>query len=81
MRTTLNLDEDVLTYARSLAARLGMPFRLVINEALQAGLKSTEPPIIAKPYRTHPHKMGLRAGCNLDNIHDLLAKVEGDDRR
>ena len=38
MRTTINLDEDVLQKSRELAARLNRPFRVVVNEALRPGI-------------------------------------------
>jgi hypothetical protein len=81
MRTTLTIDDDVLDRARLAAQRLNTPFRRVINEALRAGLKSVEAPARARPYRTRPHRMGLREGMNLDNIQELIARVEGEDHR
>ncbi len=81
MRTTLTIDDDVLERARSAARKLREPFRKVINEALRAGLKSVEEPARARPYRTRPRKMGLKEGLNLDNIQELIARVEGEDHR
>ena len=81
MRTTLSIDDDILDRARSVADRLRTPFRRVVNEALRAGLPSVEKPGQAHPFRTRPGKMGLKAGRNLDNIQELLAQVEGEDRR
>ncbi len=78
MRTTINIDNDVLDRARSLASKLGTPFKMVINEALRAGLDKVEKPAEQRPYRTTPHAMGLREGYNLDNIQELLAEAEGD---
>jgi hypothetical protein len=78
MRTTLTIEEDVLDRARSVASRLHAPFRRVINEALRAGLDAVEAPARQRAYSTQPHKMGLRTGRNLDNIHELLAQVEGE---
>lgn len=79
MRTTLNLDEDVLSRARALAEGRHEPFRYIINEALRAGLDRVEEPGPQKPYTTRPHKMKLRAGKNLDNIQELLAQVDGEE--
>jgi antitoxin component of RelBE/YafQ-DinJ toxin-antitoxin module len=81
MRTTLNLDDDVLENARKVADKSGRPFREIINEALRAGLRTVSIPPDAKPYITKPHKMGLRAGRNLDNIQELLAQIEGEEFR
>ncbi len=81
MRTTLTIDDDVLERARSAARKLRTPFRQVVNEALRAGLKTVEEPPPARPYRTRPHKMGLKEGMDLDNIQELIARVEGEDHR
>ncbi len=81
MRTTLTIDDDVLDRARSLAGRLRSPFRCVVNEALRAGLKVVEEPARSRAYQTQPHKLGLKAGRNLDNIQELIAQVEGEAHR
>lgn len=81
MRTTLTIDDDVLDTARTIAERMHTPFRRVLNEALRVGLRTVEEPAKKRPYRTHPRKLGLRAGRNLDNIRELLAQVEGEDHR
>jgi hypothetical protein len=81
MRTTLSIDDDVLEKAKLAAAKRRLPFRTVINEALRAGLKTMATPPDATPYQTKPHKLGLKAGKNLDNIQELLAQIEGEDSR
>jgi len=81
MRTTLTIDDDVLERARAVAAKLHTPFKIVVNEALRAGLEQVEKPANQRPYTTRPHAMGLYEGRNLDNIQELLAHVEGDSFR
>ncbi len=81
MRTTLTIDDDVLERARAAARRLRAPFKRVVNEALRAGLPAVEEPAGVRPYRTRPHRMGLKEGSNLDNIRELIARVEGEDHR
>ena len=81
MRTTLTLDDDVLDKAKTVATRLRKPFRQVVNEALRTGLKAVEEPLRSRPYRTRPHKMGLKPGRNLNNIQALLSQIEGEDHR
>ncbi len=81
MRTTLTIDDDVIDKARSIANKLHIPFRKVVNEALRAGLETVASPAESMPYRTQPHSMGLKPGRNLDNIQELLVQVEGEDYR
>lgn len=81
MRTTINIDSDVLDKAKEVAAKHQTPFRQVVNEALRVGLKAFEEPLLKRPYSTQPHNMGLKAGRNLDNIQELLAQIEGEDHR
>jgi hypothetical protein len=81
MRTTLALDDDVISRARAVAESLHAPFRRVINEALRAGLDAVAEPGPERPYSTRPHKMGLKNGQTLDNIQELLAQTEGEDFR
>ncbi len=81
MRKTLSIDDDVIEWARAVAARLQTPFETIVNEALRAGLDQLETPAKQRRYITKPHKMGLRQGRNLDNIQNLLAQVEGEASR
>ncbi len=81
MRTTLTIEDDVLDRARALAEKRQSPFRLVVNEALRAGLKVVEQPANARPYHTHPRKLGLKTGRNLDNIQELIVQLEGEAHR
>ena len=79
MRTTLTLDSDVAAKAKRGAARLGKPFKEVINAALRIGLDEVLKPPAARPYRTRPRPLGLRRGLSYDNIAELLARAEGED--
>ncbi len=81
MRTTINIEDDVLERARALAEELHSPFRRIVNEALRAGLQEVEKPGRARPYHTHPRKLGLKPGRNLDNVQSLIAQIEGEGHR
>jgi hypothetical protein len=81
MRTTLQIEDDVLEKARELAAEKGVPFKTVVNEALRSGLELAEKPAEKKAYRTEARDMGLRRGLSLDNVQDLLMQVEGEEFR
>jgi hypothetical protein len=54
------------------------PFKQIINEALRCGLDEVEKPVVQKAYTTHPHMMGLKEGFDLDNIGELLSRIEGE---
>ena len=79
MRTTLTLDPDVAAKARKGAARLGRPFKEVVNAALRIGLDQVLKPPSARPYITKPSPLGLRRGFSYDDIGELLARAEGED--
>jgi hypothetical protein len=81
MRTTLVIDDDVLDKARALASKRRVPLRTVIKETLRAGLSLLEAPGQTNKYRTNPRPMGLRPKWNLDNTQELLAQIEGENRR
>lgn len=81
MRTTISIDDDVMEKARAIAAKLHKPFRVIVNEALRAGLDQVARPAKQRAYKTEPHAMGLRPGLNLDNIQELLAQIEGENFR
>lgn len=81
MRTTLNLDEDILDRARTLAEKSGKAFRSIVNEALRLGLGQVQKKVLTHSYLTKPHKMGLRPEYSLDNIQELLSSIEGEGSR
>lgn len=81
MRITLVINDDILNKAKSIATKFRVPFRHLINEAIKTGLQSIENTPQTRDYRTDPHQMGLIAGRNLDNIHELLSQVEGENHR
>ena len=68
MRTTLNIDAEVLDRARDAARRLDKPFRTVVNDALRKGLEQIEQPDKKRKYTTKPHSLGLREEYDLNNI-------------
>ena len=80
MRTTLTLDDDVA--ARLKAAAKDRPFKTVVNEALRAGLAALEKRAPARrPYRTRGFNLGPSLVGSLDNVEEVLARVEGEHHR
>ena len=75
----MTLDSDVAIKARKGAAKLGRPFKEVVNMALRAGLDSVLYPPASKPFRTKPRPLGLGEGLSYDNVSELLVLAEGED--
>lgn len=78
MRTTLTLDDDVAVKLR--AAAKERPFKVVVNEALRAGLAALEKrrTPARKPYRTRGFNLGPSLVGSLDNVEEVLARAEGE---
>jgi len=82
VRTTLTLEDDVAARLRAEARRTGRPFKTLVNEALRAGLLQKR---LSRPKQQFtvesPNFGGLHPGVSLDNIGELLERIEGPDYR
>lgn len=77
MRTTLTLDEDVAAKLQSEVRRSGRSFRDVVNDTLRRGLASRRA-AGREPFRVVARDLGeLQPGLSLDNIGELLERIEG----
>ncbi len=78
MRTTLTLDDDVAAKLRAEARASGRSFRDVVNDAIRQGLASRRVAESAEAFRVTARDLGnLRPGLSLDNIGELLERIEG----
>lgn len=78
MRTTLTLDDDVAAKLKSETRRTGKAFRDVVNDTLRRGLASRHPPRSHQPFKIEARDLGeLKPGLSLDNVADLVERVEG----
>ncbi len=78
MRTTIDLDPDVDARLRVLARERGVPLRVVINDALRAGLH----PVAsgeARAYVLPSRRLGLRPGINVDKALALAGELEDEE--
>lgn len=82
MRTTLTLDDDVAAHLRRIAKRRGTTFKETVNDALRCGLdmlgRVRRP---AEPYRVTPWNLGGSVVGSLDNVEEVLSRVEGEAHR
>ena len=77
MRSTLTLDDDIGDKLKRLAADSGKPFKRVVNETLQAGLRARKELRRGKPYRLQPVSLGgPREGVDLGKALGLADDLE-----
>ena len=82
MRTTLTLDDDVAAKLKAEARKTDGSFRETVNEALRRGLDVPRSPSARRRFSVTPRDLGeLRPGLSLDNIGELLERVEGPTHR
>ena len=77
MRTTLTLDDDVAAKLDADARKSGRSFKETVNYYLRLGLNARKQTKPAKPFKVRARAMGLRPGLSLDNIGELLERIEG----
>jgi len=82
VRTTLTLEDDVAARLKAEARRTGQPFKTLVNEALRAGLLQKRLSRPKQQFTIESHNFGgLHPGVSLDNIGELLDRIEGPDNR
>jgi hypothetical protein len=80
MRTTLTLDADVAALVKQVAKQRKAGLKATVNEALRRGLEVlTRPPATPAPYRVQPWNLGGSRVGSLDNVEEVLSRVEGED--
>ena len=74
MRTTVTLDPDVEAKLRQATRERGQSFKVVLNDAVRAGLgkggSST------RPYRLATRPMGVRPSVDLDRALNIAGDLE-----
>ena len=77
MRTTIRLDEQLLTEAKEIAARSGKTLTSVIEEALRESIARRRQTPRSKKLRLHTvGGSGLQPGIDLDDSASLLEMME-----
>jgi len=78
MRTTLTLDDDVAAKLKTESRRAGRPFKEIVNETLRAGLASHRVVSGPRAFTVAARDLGnLMPGLSLDNVAELIERVEG----
>ena len=79
MRTTLTLDDDVAALLSRAVKRRGGAFKDTVNVALRLGLEAMARPSPRARYRVTPFNLGGSLVGSLDNVEEVLSRVEGED--
>ncbi len=77
MRTTLTLDDDNAAKLRDEMARTGRSLKETVNECLRRGFEAPTEEDLATRFSVKSQAMGLRPGCDLDDIGGLLDLLDG----
>ena len=76
MRTTLTIEDSIVSELKKRALETGKPFKQVVNEALLAGLRQ-KPVSKSHAYRLKPASLGSpSAGVDLDKALRLADELE-----
>jgi hypothetical protein len=82
MRTTLTLDDDVAAKLKAEARRSGRPFREIVNDTLRRGLAARRASTRRRTFKVSVRDLGeLKPGLSLDNVGEILERVEGSPHR
>ena len=79
MRTTLTLDDDVAALLKRATAKDKGSLKGVVNQALRIGLGTlTAPQSRRQPFHTTGFELGPSLVGSLDDVEEVLARVEGE---
>lgn len=82
MRTTLTLEKDVAALLARVARRRKAKLKDIVNAALRLGLEAlARPADQPAPYRVKPWNLGGSLVGSLDNVEEVLSRVEGEAHR
>lgn len=84
MKTTVQLDDDLLTELREISKERRASLQETIAAAIRAGLaglRPTRPVAAPQQYELRTMSLGACRLPNLDNISEVLAYCEGEDYR
>lgn len=76
MRTTLTLDEDVMSQVRQRMHERGVGFKTVVNDLLRRGLQAGSD---AQPFASPVYELQVRPDVDLDKALSLAAALEDEE--
>ncbi len=76
MRTTLNINDELLRELRERAASTGRPFRAVLEETISLGLSGTR--ARRRPFKVRPHPLKLKIGFRNISLNQVYDQIEAE---
>jgi len=77
VRTTITLDDDVISKLKAEVRKRGVSFKELVNEMLRTGLVLSAKASNQKPFKLNTRPLGTRPGLNYDSTSELLEQIEG----
>ena len=77
MRTTVDIDQDLLDKVRRRAEAEGLSFREALNQVIHRGLAKEQPQ--REAYVLPTHNFGFDPSINIDKIRDYLADLDDEE--
>jgi len=78
MRTTITIDDDLMSQVEDLRRREGLSLKGAVNKLLRAGIQYQGQPPKPRTYRTPTRKLGLRAGLDATKLNQLIDEIEAE---
>jgi predicted transcriptional regulator len=75
-RTTVTLEDDVVSRLEAQARRTGRTFKDVLNDAVRDGLDRAFKPA-PEQFRVEARDMGALPGIDFDDVAGLVEQLEG----
>ena len=79
MRTTINIEDELLERMRDLAKRRQVSFRALLSRVLRLGLERLDPRSDAEPYSTPTFSMGFPPHLDLDKAIAIASDIEDEE--
>ncbi len=79
MRTTLTVDDTLISSLKKKAAERDVPLKTVVNQALRMGLDAMERPP-AGDYTTPVRSLGPKRGYDLDTLGRTVEAMDDEER-
>ena len=78
MRTTLTIDDDLVTRIEALRRQQGLSFKEAVNSLLREALAQHADDTAGPPYRCPTRRLGLRADLDPSTLNQLANELETD---